>query len=333
MIQRAVILAVAAAFVCGCTGKIEDRIETMAADQKNIAARLDALEQENLQLREALTARSAPSVGTPTPAEAEGATETGLNISPELAEVLADRINTLLQEKITATIEDRIDSRIGSRGDIEAIFSQAVEEEMDNREEQERLEREQQRWREIAERDRRTIERRAESAGFDDEKKQDVTLAMQEMRERIREQLPALKEREAGMEEMLAVVAESRQVFDRQLLETLSEEELAAYNETDRWYRNRQNRVQEITTAAKLDDAQSLLVDDAYKAMRGTMGDGFLLMSEGYAGREEMRQTFRTTQETFTQSLKTIMTPEQYEAYESSDAARWERGFRGGRGR
>jgi len=315
MVKRTLILLAATAVVAGCTGNIEDQLETLAADQQALITRLEALEEGNRQLRKALAASHTDSAHAPGPA---------------LAGALADRINTLLQEKVDATIEQQIASRIGTQDDIEAIFSEVVEEEMDSREEQERLQREQRRRQQTAERDKRDIERKSEAAGLDDERQKAVTLAMQEMRERLRKQLPEMKEQEASLEQMLAVVAESREIFESELLETLSEEELQVYYEADRWYGRQQRRVKEITTGAGLDEEQSLLVDDAYATMRETIGDGFTLMSEGYVGRGDIRQNFTTSRETFTASLKTIMTPEQYEAYESSDSGSRGRGFGGG---
>jgi hypothetical protein len=87
--------------------------------------------------------------------------------------------------------------------------------------------------------------------------------------------------------------------------------------------------VEAITTSAGLDEDQVLLVNDAYATMRETVGDGFTLMSEGYVDRGDIRQNFEKSRETFTESLKAIMTPEQYELYESSDSGGRGRGFGG----
>ena len=125
-------------------------------------------------------------------------------------------------------------------------------------------------------------------------------------------------------------MAKARELLDAELFETLSEEEFLAYYEADRWYGRQQSQVKEIATSAGLDEAQRVLVDDAYAIMRTTLGDGFILMSEGAADHGDVRQTFRTTQESFTETLKTIMTPEQFKAYEASDSGnRRRRGFGG----
>ena len=153
---------------------------------------------------------------------------------------------------------------------------------------------------------------------------------MQKMREQLHGQLPELEERGASIEEKLAVVAKARELLDAELFETLSEEEFLAYYEADRGYGRQQSQVKEIATSAGLDAAQRVLVDDAYAIMRTTLGDGFILMSEGAASHGDIRQAFRTTRESFTETLETIMTPEQFKTYEASDSgSRRRRGFGG----
>ena len=52
--KTTVILLAATAAVCGCTGKLEDELETLATEQNALVTRLDALEEDNRELREAL---------------------------------------------------------------------------------------------------------------------------------------------------------------------------------------------------------------------------------------------------------------------------------------
>lgn len=330
MMKRTWIFLAAIAMVAGCRGKLAERIESVAADQQALAGRVEALELENARLRTALAASRAAAVRAAGLASVSSNAPAVDMLSPALAEALADRVNTLLQEKVDATVEQGIANRIGTRDDIEAIFSEVVDEELDSREEQERRAREERRLQQIAERDQREIGRRAEVAGLDDAKRDAVARAVQEMRERLRRRLPELKRQGTGMEPMLAVVAESRQVLESELLDTLTEEELQAYYEADRWYGRQQSRVKEIATTAGLDETQGLQVEDAYATMREKIGDGFTLESEGYVDRGGMRQNFSTSREAFTESLKAIMTPEQFATYESSDSGRRRRGSRGG---
>lgn len=323
--QRPLIVLTVAVLLCGCTGKLEDQIASLESKQLALEERLKQMEAENHRLRTAAI-RSA----TNTAASTTGAVATASTFSPDLARALAERINLMLQDKVGATVDEQLAARLGSQDDIEAIFTDAVEDALDTREEQERLDREQRRRDQVAAWDKRDIEQRAEAAGLDDEKREVVLLARQEMRERLRLQLPELKEQDATFDDMLAVVAEERTVFETELTETLSEEQVQAYYEADRWYQRQQGRVSEIAESAALNDEQAVLVDAAYTSMRQTIGDGFLLMGEGYAGRGDIRQNFSTSRDTFTQSLKAIMTPEQYETYEASDTGSRGRGFRGG---
>lgn len=312
--KRSLLLLPLTILIFGCTGNVENQLEKLAADQQALNTRLEALEASNRQLR---VAQTAPQAGT---AQIDTNSAAIKALSPAVVDAMTDQVKVRLKEEIGATIEERITSRIGSQNDIEAIFSDVVDEELDSREEQERLEREQQRRDQIANRDKRDIARRAEAAGLDEKKQEAITLAMQKMREQLHGQLPELKEREASLEEKLAVVAKARERMDTELFETLSEEEFLAYYEADRWYGHQQNQVKEIATSASLDEAQRILVDDAYAVMRTTIGDGFLLMGEGAADHGDIRQTFSTSRESFTDTLKTIMTPEQFESYESSNA-------------
>jgi hypothetical protein len=332
MMKRTLLLLTVTALVSGCTGKMENQLEKLAADQQALSSRLEALEESNRQLQASRTAPNTGSVLMPETAQIDTNSAAAIAaLSPAVVDAMADQIKLRLQEQIGATIEERITSRIGSQEDIEAIFADVVDEELDDREELERLEREQKRRQQIAERDNREIARKAEAAGLDEKQQAAITLAMQTMREQLHGQLPELEERGASLEEKLAVVAKARELLDAELFETLSEKEFLAYYEADSWYGRQQSQVKEIATSAGLDETQRVLVDDAYAIMRTTLRDGSILMSEGAASHGDIRQTFRTTRESFTETLKTIMTPVQFETYEASNSSsRRRRGFGGG---
>ena len=308
-------------FASGCTGKREKKLESVAEEQEALSMRLDVIERQQGDLLERLAPATDTGRGRTAAEAAPDAPPALPELPAGLAEALADKINALVQETVELTIDSRIENRIGSADDIEAIFSQVLEEEIAEKEEADRREREAQRRRQAAEWDTRGIERRLEAANVADESRQAVLAAREAMRERLQETLPELKAREAGVEDMLAAVAESRRVYEEELAEHMSEEELHAYNQADWWSRRQQRRVDEIAVAVELDDEQKAQVDQAYDAMGDRIGDGFILMSEGYLDGGVAQRGAYELREGFTTELRSIMTPEQFEKYEASDAA------------
>lgn len=330
--KQAWLVVAMVALASGCTGKVEKKLEAMAKEQQALDTRLAALEQAQREQREQLLEANA--VGTQETARATAepmgvATGRSVLVSSELTEALTDRINSLVLETVEATVDARIASRVGTPDDIEAIFSQVLHDEMTAKEKEERRENAERRRRQTAEWDVRSVERRVSAAGLDDEEKQTVLSAREAMRARLREQLPELEARNATVEEMLAVVAESRELYEDMLVETMTDEELQAFYEADRWGRRQQRRVDELTTNVGLDDDQKTLVDEAYTEMRVAIGDGYVLMSEGYLDRRAAHQSTHLLRETFTDNVRQILTPEQFQTYESSSGSgrdRW-RGF------
>jgi len=329
--NRMWLVAIMAIGVSGCTGKLENKLEEVAERQEAVSRRLAALERETAELRERAEETPAPAPMS-APAAPSGVATGSPELASALAEHLAGRIHSLVQEAVDSTIDARIASRVGTPEDIEAIFSEVLDDEISAREEAERREQEERRRQQTAEWDQRGIERRASAAGLDDEKKAAVVAARTEMRDRLREQLPPLKEQNAGLEEMLTVVAESREAYENQLVDIMSEEELEAYYEADWWRGRQQRRVDEMVTTLGLSDEQRGEVDEAYTDMRLKMGDGFLLMSEGYVDRNVVRQGGDLLRQGYMDSMRQILTPEQMTTYESTSGRGFGRGRRGFRG-
>ncbi len=337
-----VALLAAATLGTGCSGNRDAELKRLEEEQAALAARLERLEAQNrtliTRLNDVKAGAAARQVeGEPAPEGrlvSQVLTTNVISALPtNMASVLASQINALLAQRVDSKIEQQIEkrieqqiaSRIGSPDEIEAIFSEAVEEGFEQREEQERRERIQQN----AERDEREVRRRAEEAQLDEERQDAIVEAMRDMRVRLREQLPELDAQNASLEEKLAVAAESRKEFEAALAETLSDEELLSYYAADPWVQRQVTRVGEISTAASLDQEQTALVDAAYQDMRELISDGFLLRSEGHLGRGDMRETFTSSRANFDASMQSVMTAGQYEAYRASEAGRGGDGRRG----
>ena len=308
------------ALASGCTGKVEKKLEAVASEQQALNKRLAALEHAHREWREQSARERSAGTQETTPAAAPtgGATGPSVLVSPEQAEAFADRISSLVMETVEATVDARIASQVGTQDDIESIFVQVLEDEITAKEEEERREREERRRRQTAEWDVRSVARRVSAAGLDNEEKQTVLSAREAMRVRLREQLPELNARNATVEEMLAAVAESRELYEDTLAKTMTDEELQAFHEADRWSRRQRRRVDELATGAGLDDDQTALVNEAYTEMRVGIGDGYVLMSEGYLDHRAARQGAELSHETFTDNMRQILTPEQFQIYESS---------------
>ncbi|MDA0990680.1 MAG: hypothetical protein O3A51_08020, partial [Verrucomicrobia bacterium] len=313
--KRRMLMVLVWVLMAGCSNKTEEQLNTLLEQQQALSARLAELERR-LATREVTGASdTAPAVSTSIDNRAG---ETLTLASSEIVAALAAQINTLVQETVVATIDARIASQVGTAEDIEEIFAQVVEDEMAAKAAAEQDARAAQRREQTAEWDTRSIERRATAAGLDASQQQAVLTARQAMRQRLREQLPELKVREATLSEMLTAVGEARTTYEAELAKTLTPDALSAFESADWWRERQQRQVDELAATLTLEAEQKALVDDAYTVMRVQMADGFLLMSEGYLEPGAARQGAQTARESLSDSLRTILTPDQFQTYEAT---------------
>jgi hypothetical protein len=237
-----------------------------------------------------------------------------------------------VQQTVESTVDARIASQVGTPDDIEAIMSEVVEDEIAAKAEADRLEAETRRRKQAAEWDVRLLDRRATSAGLDDATRTAVSAARSSMNDALRTQLQELHSQDASMEEMLAAVASSRENYEIELEQIMKDEELKAFKDADWWTKRQQGHVDQLATAVNLNDEQKTQVNGAYADMRTKIGDGFVLMREGYLDGRSARQGSEIMYQSFTDTMGTILTPEQLTAYESNPDLRFGRGLRRGRG-
>ncbi len=313
------ITILAAALLSGCTGGVQQELEQTKSQLEALNQRLAALELKTANAeREKL---EMPVIEAPTAvATTKADTNVNVTVTPEVAAALADQINALVMSRVEATVDKRIASQVGTADDIEAIFSDVVEDEFDAREQAEIREEQERRSKQAAEWDVRGITRRASSAELDETQQTALLSAREEMRTRVFEQLPDMKENGATAAEMMAVVATSRERYESELLEIMDEEEVQAYYEADHMVQRDQRRLNELSESLELEDTQWEQVASAFENRRNTMSDGFMLMSSGYIGRGDIHEGMQQTQSAMNDAMKTALTPEQYTTYEESGA-------------
>ncbi len=320
----------------GCTGDLKEQVESLRNDQQTLKARVVELEEANRHLREQVLAQGAPAriAGThasdgigSTRAPVLTSSSSDSNTPAEVADQLATRIVAMVQDTVEATVDERIATQVGTADDIEALFSEVVEEEVEAQEEAKREETLARRRRQSEEWDLRSLNKRAEAAGFDDTTTQALADLRSSMRESLREQLPELKAKDATIEEMMGVVALAREDYDSQVSDLLTEEQLQAYSDADWWRSRRTRRVTQLKTELGLSGEQQGQVEQAYTRMGNQIGDGFTLMGEGYVDRDVARKGARALHEEYHNNLRSILTPDQYEVYQSSPNLRhgWRR--------
>ena len=144
-------------------------------------------------------------------------------------------------------------------------------------------------------------------------------------------ELSQLKENGASVEDMMAVAAKSREAYEDTLVELMSDEELEAYYEADRYSRHTNRRVESLVETLALEDEQVQQVADAYTARYMSMKDGHVLMSGGYIDHSTVREGFETINGTLSTRMKEVLTAEQHTAFEENGGAssmHWGRGRR-----
>jgi hypothetical protein len=310
--MRWTVMLLVLGLLTGCRRELDQKLTALEREQVELGERIVALENESRELGALVAQQSAAKPSSPT--------GTVSALPPGLADALADQIGEMLTKQVAYSVEQELARRIGSADDIEAIFTDAVDEGFREREEQERREKEVQREVQITERYHREVNRRADTIGFDADQREAVANAVDVMRARLKERLPMLEYEGASLEKKLAAVAEVRKEIDTHLLQTLSQEEIDAYYAADPWYQRHTQRVSEIAEIASLDEAQTEQVKEAYTTMRDTIGNAFILRSEGYLERDDIRDAFQSSRSVRDTSLESIMSPPQFEAYKSSDA-------------
>ncbi|MDE0837721.1 MAG: hypothetical protein OSB41_01580 [Kiritimatiellae bacterium] len=329
--MRHVISAIiVAAVFTGCSANDENVSADSSAQFDAVNARMQTLEQELATLRQALAdAKRTPTASdAPTPDTNRVALA---NVSDTTAADLAEQVNALVLAKVESIVDQRIAKQVGTADDIEAIFSEVVVEEIEAREEAERRDRELRQRERVLQSETREVARRAKSAGLDDERKDAVVAARSEMRKELDVELSQLKQNGASVEDMMAVAAKSREAYEDTLVELMSDEELEAYYEADRYSRHTNRRVESLVESLALEGEQVQLVADAYTARRMSMTDGHVLMSGGYIEHSTVREGFETINSTLSTRMKEVLSAEQLTAYEDGGGAssmRWGRGRR-----
>ena len=329
--KHVITAVIVAAVFTGCSANDQKLSAESNAQFDAVNARMQTLEQEIATLRQAL----ADAERTPTTPDAPPAPDANrvalADVSDKASTDLAEQVNALVMAKVESIVDQRIAQQVGTADDIEAIFSEVVVEEIEAREEAERLAGEKRQRERVLQSERREVGRRAESAGLEGERKDAVVAARSEMREEMDVELSQLKENGASVEDMMAVAAKSREAYEDTLVELMSDEELEAYYEADRYSRHTNRRVESLVETLALEDEQVQQVADAYTARYMSMKDGHVLMSGGYIGHSTVREGFETINGTLSTRMKEVLTAEQHTAFEENGGAssmHWGRGRR-----
>ncbi|MFT5240410.1 MAG: outer membrane murein-binding lipoprotein Lpp [Kiritimatiellia bacterium] len=321
---------IVAAVFTGCSANDEKLSAESNVQLDAVNARMQTLEQEIAALRQALAdAERTPAIpAAPVPDTNDVVLA---KVSDATAIDLTEQVNALVMAKVESIVDQRIAQQVGTADDIEAIFSEVVVEEIEAREEAERLEGEMRQRERVLQSEIREVGRRVDSAGLDEERKEAVVAARTEMREEMDVELSQLKQNGASVEDMMAVAAKSREAYEDELVELMSDDELEAYYKADRYYRHTNRRVESLVESLVLEDVQVQQVADAYTARRMSLTDGHVLMSGGYIEHSAVRDGFESINNTLSTRMKAVLTAEQFTAFEESGGAssmHWGRGRR-----
>ena len=318
-------IIIVALLAAGCGSQAKKQVAELQAHQDEFKIQIAALTQQSRALSDELAALKA----TPAPAAvptAVPAVPTGTNALPaNLAAALAERISQALGPEIDSRIADRV----GSREDIEAIFSEVVEEELAAKEEAERRERDVRRMEMQARWDTMRLERLAKDAGLSDEQQTQVAALREQMQQTLRQVIPELRQQNAGWREILAATADARASHDTALQAVMTAEQFATYNTMSGISEREDRNITRMADTVSLDEQQAEQVRAAYGDMRRGLRDGFFVISQDLAEGLDPGEGFSMVRGTYTEQLKGIMSDEQFTTYQ----AEWREDRRGGWGR